>query len=304
MNTENDNVQNDEQLSGLYRQTTNEQPPQHIDAAILAAARRETDSRPHPAFSPFSSNWRVPVSVAAVLVLTISIVNLIQDDDALINDVDSMLSTTDELALTDQPDSKDRAVVMQQMEAQRLRKEKNRQRLAETEMLHKREQQQGLVMNKASAPSAAEPLAADDIVKPVKPALRAPVIAEQRSTDTSSSLPEAVAHKKSTPLSADSHVPASTTAEETTLAGVGAVAEAEVVPSVELISSLRKQGKVPEANRAADAFLEYYFDKQAGSSETDRPVLSEQQRQDFITELRALDRAEDADNLQKLLDQR
>lgn len=301
MNTENDNMQNDKQLSGLYRQTANEQPPRHLDDAILAAARRETNSKPHPAFTPFSSNWRVPVSLAAVLVLTISIVNLMQDDDAFINDVDGILSTTDELALTDRQEAKDRTDVMEQMKAQNLRKEKSKKRLAEAEMLRRREQQQDLVVNNASAPTAAEPLTPGDRAKP---AMRAPAVVERRSADLSTGLAEAVAPKKTAPAMADSNVPASTPTEAASVAGTSTVGEAKVVPSVELISNLRKQAKLAEANRAADAFLDYYFDKQAGRYEAGKPELTEQQWQAFITELRALDREKEADRLQKLFDKR
>lgn len=57
----------DDKLRDAYRALAREEPPAHLDAAILAAARREV-ARPS-----LVQRWRVPVSLAAVLVLAIGI---------------------------------------------------------------------------------------------------------------------------------------------------------------------------------------------------------------------------------------
>lgn len=54
-------------LSGHYRAGSTEEPPAHLDAAILAAARREA-ARPR-----FTRNWHLPASIAAVLVIGVSL---------------------------------------------------------------------------------------------------------------------------------------------------------------------------------------------------------------------------------------
>lgn len=83
------------ELAGIYRAAAREEPPQHVDAAILAAARREARSQPHSldestAGVPESHagpgavrhaqgpgrRWQVPLALAAVLVLSVSIVTL------------------------------------------------------------------------------------------------------------------------------------------------------------------------------------------------------------------------------------
>jgi resuscitation-promoting factor RpfA len=54
-------------LSGHYRAGSTEEPPAHLDAAVLAAARREVER------SRFTRNWRLPASIAAVLVIGVSL---------------------------------------------------------------------------------------------------------------------------------------------------------------------------------------------------------------------------------------
>ena len=54
-------------LSGHYRDGSAEEPPAHLDTAILAAARREV------ARSRFARNWHLPASIAAVLVIGVSL---------------------------------------------------------------------------------------------------------------------------------------------------------------------------------------------------------------------------------------
>lgn len=66
-------------VSESYRRASNESPPVHLDNAILAASRKAVKSKPRLAFSPFASDWHVPVALAAVLVLSVTLVILMQD---------------------------------------------------------------------------------------------------------------------------------------------------------------------------------------------------------------------------------
>jgi len=54
-------------LSGHYRAASTEEPPAHLDATILAAARREVER------AQFARNWHLPASIAAVLVIGVSL---------------------------------------------------------------------------------------------------------------------------------------------------------------------------------------------------------------------------------------
>jgi hypothetical protein len=73
------NAERDARLDRLYRAGGREEPPARLDAAILAAARREVGARPRPLYSALR-RWRVPVSIAAVVVLSVSLVMLIKEE--------------------------------------------------------------------------------------------------------------------------------------------------------------------------------------------------------------------------------
>lgn len=63
----------DDVVSSLYDNTRTDLPPENVDDHILAAARRSVGVKPRPrSVAPFSGRWTVPLSIAAVLVLTIS----------------------------------------------------------------------------------------------------------------------------------------------------------------------------------------------------------------------------------------
>lgn len=66
----------DPQLSDLYRAAPAESPPAHLDAAIQAAARRAVGARPRATGASLLRAWRVPLSIAAVLVMSVSMVTL------------------------------------------------------------------------------------------------------------------------------------------------------------------------------------------------------------------------------------
>jgi len=67
-------------LARLYREAAREQPPAHLDAAILAAAHRDIGARPWAMGSAWLRSWRLPVSIAAVVVLSVSLVTLMFDE--------------------------------------------------------------------------------------------------------------------------------------------------------------------------------------------------------------------------------
>jgi hypothetical protein len=73
------NGERDPRLDLLYRDAPREMPPPHLDAAILAAARRGVGARPR-ALSALR-RWRVPVSIAAVVVVSMSLVTLVKEEE-------------------------------------------------------------------------------------------------------------------------------------------------------------------------------------------------------------------------------
>lgn len=56
----------DKELSGRYRAASRDEPPAHVDAAILAAAKRAVGSQPRSL-----RRWYLPVSLAAVITLSV-----------------------------------------------------------------------------------------------------------------------------------------------------------------------------------------------------------------------------------------
>jgi len=84
-----DSLDRDPRLASLMAAAGGESPPAALDAAILAAARREVSARPLSATGGGGSesttprgrrNWYVPVSIAAVMVLSVSLVTLVHEE--------------------------------------------------------------------------------------------------------------------------------------------------------------------------------------------------------------------------------
>lgn len=72
-------MERDPQLSALYRATADAGPPPALDDAIRAAARREVSAGPRRGGM---RRWQLPLSLAAVLVLSVSLVTLMREEGA------------------------------------------------------------------------------------------------------------------------------------------------------------------------------------------------------------------------------
>jgi hypothetical protein len=75
----------DEQISALYRKSSQDVPPSHLDDAILALAKQEAQSTPDDqpqtkAMPPFGGKWTLPFSLAAVIVLSVSLITLVEKE--------------------------------------------------------------------------------------------------------------------------------------------------------------------------------------------------------------------------------
>jgi hypothetical protein len=67
-------------LTRAWREASDDDPPAALDEAIRAAARRAVQARPRAfAGSPFGGRWRVPLSVAAVLVVSATVTLLVAE---------------------------------------------------------------------------------------------------------------------------------------------------------------------------------------------------------------------------------
>ena len=72
------NMEHDPQLAADYQLASDEMPPAGLDDRIRAAARREVGAGPRRR-SRWSA-WQVPVSLAAVVVLSVTIVLMMRDE--------------------------------------------------------------------------------------------------------------------------------------------------------------------------------------------------------------------------------
>ncbi len=77
------NGSDDKNLSALYGKLSTEMPASKLDDAILSAAHQniKPGKIKKISTSPFSSNWAVPLSLAATVVLSVSIILTIPDAD-------------------------------------------------------------------------------------------------------------------------------------------------------------------------------------------------------------------------------
>ena len=75
-------MSDERKISGRYRELPREEPPRHLDDAILAAARRETRSRPAPLVVPSGRRrWYFPVAAAAIIVLAVAVTVHVERDE-------------------------------------------------------------------------------------------------------------------------------------------------------------------------------------------------------------------------------
>jgi hypothetical protein len=67
-------VSEDPKLSQSYRELPREEPPRHLDQAILAASRRAAETRPAPLVVPSGRRrWYFPLAAAAIIVLAVAV---------------------------------------------------------------------------------------------------------------------------------------------------------------------------------------------------------------------------------------
>ncbi len=74
-------------LSRAYREADGPRPDEGLDQFILTAAKRHAGVERRIAHSPFSRSWMIPTSLAAVVVLCVSLVALMTFSPGLNDDL-------------------------------------------------------------------------------------------------------------------------------------------------------------------------------------------------------------------------
>ncbi|HKB83724.1 MAG TPA: hypothetical protein VKD04_11035 [Burkholderiales bacterium] len=85
------------EVSERYRAGAKDEPPARLDAAVLAAARREVEQPRR------RSNWHVPASIAAMLVIGVSLVLLVRDNEPPLQSLDRPATEEAKLAKSAPP---------------------------------------------------------------------------------------------------------------------------------------------------------------------------------------------------------
>jgi len=97
----------DPKISQRYRELPREEPPRHVDEAILAAARRATGARPAPLVVPVGRRrWYFPLAAAAIIVLAVAVTVQVQkepDPEAVVPPIAASKVPADEPAVQPAP---------------------------------------------------------------------------------------------------------------------------------------------------------------------------------------------------------
>lgn len=77
--TRSDSDTTDARIAEVYRQAAGEDSPRHLDIALMAAAREGLE-RHRPTKQPWWISWQMPFAVAALAVVSVSLVTLMMDE--------------------------------------------------------------------------------------------------------------------------------------------------------------------------------------------------------------------------------
>lgn len=290
------NTEDDKQLSGLYAQTDREQPAAHLDAAILAAARRETGARPHPAFSPFSTNWRVPVSLVAVLVLSIGLVNLM-DDDVIPTDGLAPLGIKEGEVLPALPDAAGNPVTVLEERAPARAAKKSLGDVGQSVERQKSDDRDTTRLDFYSAPlEKSAPAPATTRVSPaVTPEAAAGSLREEARD-------RQLQEQKKNERAARKEKQEVLTNSTDSLSTLGAMSSPTSIAPVSVadITTLRKAGQLEQALLAADNFIRQHFGDDLNRIDAGKITLADTEWMAIVQELRDLGRTQQADLLENL----
>lgn len=112
----------DEKTSQRYRELPREEPPRHLDDAILAAARRAANTRPAPLVVPSGrQRWYFPLAAAAIIVLAVA-VTMHMEREQTPEEIASAPATAPEATMRDQAQSETRGKPMGAPQPERKRR--------------------------------------------------------------------------------------------------------------------------------------------------------------------------------------
>ncbi len=101
------------EISERYRAVVQDEPPAQLDAAVLAASRREVERPRQP------MRWQIPASFAAMLVIGVSLVLLVRDNEPPLSSFDGPAAEEAKLAKPEPPQLALKVQPMQRADSQR-----------------------------------------------------------------------------------------------------------------------------------------------------------------------------------------
>lgn len=232
----------DDKVSQRYRGLAREEPPRHVDEAILAAARRAADARPAPLVVPTGRRrWYFPLAAAAVIVLAVAVTVHVERQSRDVDVAEAPVAAVPPPATREEQAAAAQAPAKPARPAERPRaftpdpKPEPRQ-----ELRAQRDAERLADLRKAQeTPAASAPAAAPAAPPAPEPSVRRDVASEMREAPGKRAVLQSRAE-----------------------ATVGAVSGAAASPEQWLqgIADLRRQGRHDEADKALAEFRRTYPD--------------------------------------------
>lgn len=210
----------DPKLQSAYRALGAEEPPRALDEAILGAARRSVQ--------PWTRRWAVPLSLAAVVVLSVTVTLRIQHEQ---RDIEMPAPVDKEVTQAEKPAA-----------TTPLPKPASRR---EAEAFPRSTQDRAVAENRAAAPAQVTATTAET-----------PALAKRADTQAPSAAESTAGPAAAPPAPASAPAMRAMLRERVAAERVAATPEQEL----ERIAELRKQAKHDEADKALAEFRKRYAD--------------------------------------------
>ena len=244
----------EDKISSIYQQGKEQGPPAHLDDAILKAAHEAVEQapsadHPHVVKSPFSGGWRATVSIAAVLIITVILVPLIEQEEPV-------PIVFDELEQIQKQSQQQEAAAR---ENALLRKEKAKKRVLlnapKAQSVKPAEvNQKGLI---AEDDSVMEPLMAEENLAPMRSASPAPAsVAAGSSKPQQEEVKSEVVGRQKSQFMMDEYSPED-------------AEDIDSLPPQQWLDNIRKlieQGELEAAQKELDEFKMRYPDEEIDQS--------------------------------------
>ena len=235
-------MSDDQKITQRYRELAREEPPRHLDEAILAASRRAAETRPAPLLVPSGRRrWYFPLAAAAVIVLAVAVTVHVERERPELEVAEAPIAAPPAPSST----REEQAAAPAQVPSQDLRAKRDAEPLAD--------------LQKAQKP-ATPPPPPPDAVSGARESARADAAAKPFSEMQQAPAPVPQA-KPAAPMREEARARASAAPDAApAVAGIALGAFARASPEQWLlgIDDLKRQGRHEEAERELAEFRKRY----------------------------------------------